>query len=104
MSDTEPRLTTQTLKVLGVLMSHGQSEFSGADIARSTHLASGTLYPILLRLEEAGWAESRWESGDPRDLGRPRRRFYKVTGIGASRARSALKEIKMLTLGALAWR
>jgi PadR family transcriptional regulator PadR len=85
-------------------MSRGRSEFSGAEIARSTKLASGTLYPILLRLEEAGWAESHWEPGDPHDLGRPRRRFYKVTGIGASRARSALKEMKMLTLGALAWR
>jgi PadR family transcriptional regulator PadR len=85
-------------------MSGAQNEFSGADIARSTQLASGTLYPILLRLEAAGWAESHWESGDPHALGRPRRRFYRVTGIGASRARSALKEIKMLTLGALAWR
>jgi PadR family transcriptional regulator PadR len=85
-------------------MSRGRSEFSGAEIARSTQLASGTLYPILLRLEEAGWAESHWESGDPRDLGRPRRRFYKVTGIGASRARAALQEMKVFTLGALAWR
>lgn len=85
-------------------MSGGKSEFSGAQIAHSTKLASGTLYPILLRLEEAGWAESQWESGDPRDLGRPRRRFYKVTGIGASRARAALREMKRITLGALAWR
>jgi PadR family transcriptional regulator, regulatory protein PadR len=85
-------------------MSRGQSEASGADIARSTHLASGTLYPILLRLEQAGWAESHWEDGDPRKLGRPRRRLYRVTGIGASRARSALQEMKAFTLGALAWR
>ena len=85
-------------------MSHRRSEFSGAEIARSTKLPSGTLYPILLRIEEAGWAESHWEAGDPRDLGRPRRRFYKVTGIGASRARTALQEMKVFTLGALAWR
>jgi PadR family transcriptional regulator PadR len=85
-------------------MSHGRSEFSGAEIARSTKLASGTLYPILLRLEEAGWAKSHWEPGNPRELGRPRRRFYKVTGIGACRARSALKEMKVLALGALTWR
>lgn len=104
MSEFEPRLTTQTLKVMGVLMSERQSEFSGADIARSTHLASGTLYPILLRLEQAGWVESRWEAGKPRELGRPRRRFYKITGIGASKARSAFREMKAFTLGALAWR
>lgn len=85
-------------------MSSGRSDLSGAEIARSTKLASGTLYPILLRLEEADWVESHWESGDPRDLGRPRRRFYRVTGIGASRARAALQEMKVLTQGALAWR
>jgi len=104
MSEAGPRLTTQTLKVLGVLMSRKQGEFSGADIARTTQLASGTLYPILLRLEQAGWAASRWEDGDPRELGRPRRRFYKVTGIGASKARSAFREMKVFTQGALAWR
>lgn len=103
MVDREPQLTTQTIKILRFLMSGGQSEFSGAEIARSTKLASGTLYPILLRLEEAGWAESKWEAGDPRELGRPRRRFYKVTGIGASKARTALQEMNVL-LGALAWR
>src|SRR5258708_3088304 len=104
MGNDEPRLTTQTLKVLGALMSRGRGEFSGADIAHITHLASGTLYPILLRLEQAVWTESHWEAGDPRKLGRPRRRLYKVTGIGASKARSALQEMKVLTLGALAWR
>lgn len=104
MSEPEPRLTTQTLKVMGVLLSERQSEFSGADIARSTRLASGTLYPILLRLEQAGWAESRWEAGKPRELGRPRRRFYKITGIGASKARSALREMNAFTPGVLAWR
>jgi DNA-binding PadR family transcriptional regulator len=103
MSDVEPQLTIQTLKVLGALMSRWQGEFSGAEIARNTHLASGTLYPILLRLEQAGWAESQWEAGDPRKLGRPRRRLYKLTGVGASRARAALQEMKVLTLGALAW-
>lgn len=85
-------------------MAGRQGEFSGADIARSTHLASGTLYPILLRLEQAGWAESRWEAGKPSELGRPRRRFYKITGIGVSKARSALREMKAFTLGVLAWR
>lgn len=85
-------------------MSRGQSECSGAEIARATKLASGTLYPILLRLEEAGWAESHWEDGDPHDLGRPRRRLYKLTATGARKARSAVKEMQTFTLGALAWR
>ena len=85
----QPRTTAQTLKVVATLMSRIQDEMSGAEIARSTKLASGTLYPILLRLEEAGWVESRWETEDPHELGRPRRRFYRVTGAGARRAGTA---------------
>ncbi len=93
MGTNKPRLTTQTLKVLAILMSRTQDEVSGAEIARSTKLSSGTLYPILARLEEAGWVESRWETEDPRKLGRPRRRFYQATGVGMREARSAFREV-----------
>jgi len=98
----EPRITTQTLKVLTVLMSRTQDDVSGADIGRSTNLASGTLYPILMRLEDAGWVESRWETDSPQELGRPRRRFYKITGVGMKRSQSALRELA-LPLKEFAW-
>lgn len=103
MGSKKPRVTAQTLKVLAILMSRTQDEISGAEIARSTKLSSGTLYPILLRLEEAGWVESRWETDDPHELGRPRRRFYQATGIGMKEARSALREVA-LSLKEFAWR
>ena len=45
-------------------------------------------YPILFRLERAGWLESRWEDGDPKALGRPRRRLYQVTALGARKRQS----------------
>lgn len=93
MGNDQPRLTTQTLKVLGALMSPTKERISGADIARSTKLASGTLYPILMRLEEAGWVESHWETDDPHELGRPRRRLYRATGVGLRKARSAFREL-----------
>jgi len=35
-------------------------ELSGSDVQKRSSLASGTLYPILLRLESAGWFVSRW--------------------------------------------
>jgi PadR family transcriptional regulator, regulatory protein PadR len=102
MGISQPRLTTQTLKVLATLMSASQDELSGAEIARFTKLASGTLYPILMRLEEAGLVESRWETEDPHELGRPRRRFYQVTGVGIRKARSAFREL--VPLKGFAWR
>src|ERR1700735_5561028 len=77
------RITTQTLRVLGAFTTSKLDELSGAEIAKSTGLQSGTLYPILARLEQAEWLDSRWEAGDPRELGRPRRRLYQLTGLGA---------------------
>jgi DNA-binding PadR family transcriptional regulator len=99
---SEPRMTSQTLKVLSAIMGAGAQELSGADISREAGLASGTLYPILMRLEDCGWLESRWEEGDPKTLGRPRRRYYRVTGVGSTRARAAARELEPV-VGRLAW-
>jgi PadR family transcriptional regulator, regulatory protein PadR len=103
MGNSTPRITTQSLKVLGALMSSGMEELSGSEIARGTKLASGTLYPILFRLEQAGWLESRWEEADPHKLGRPRRRLYKITGIGAKNATDAFRDVTS-AVGGFAWR
>jgi PadR family transcriptional regulator, regulatory protein PadR len=103
MVNNEPRITTQTIKVLATLMSPVQEEMSGAEIGRATKLSSGTLYPILLRLEEAGWLKSHWEAEDPHELGRPRRRLYQVTGVGMRKARAAFRDL-VLPLKEFAWR
>ena len=102
MGRAQPRLTAQNLKVLALLMSRANDELSGAEIGRATKLLSGTLYPILLRLEEAGWAESRWEVENPHELGRPRRRFYQITGVGMRKARLAFRDLA-LPLKEFAW-
>ncbi|MGH7071857.1 MAG: PadR family transcriptional regulator [Acetobacteraceae bacterium] len=102
MSRDGPRISAQTLLVLGALLACSGGELSGADIGRETHLASGTLYPILLRLEDAGWLKSRWESDHPTALGRPRRRLYQVTGLGAEKAISVFRELEP-TFRRLAW-
>ncbi len=81
MGTGEPRLTSQTLKVLALLTARTEPEMSGADIGRATKLASGTLYPILFRLEQARWVESHCEAEDPEQLGRPRRRLYRITAL-----------------------
>jgi DNA-binding PadR family transcriptional regulator len=93
MGKKEPRLTQQTLKVLGAFVSGQMREFSGAEIAKISNLSSGTLYPILYRLEEFGWLHSQWETGDPVVLGRPRRRYYRITGEGAKRVREVVREL-----------
>ena len=76
----QPRITKNVERVAAVIREAGRA--SGAEIARQTALFTGTLYPLLLRLEGAGWLSSEWEAGDPKELGRPRRRFYSVTAKG----------------------
>jgi PadR family transcriptional regulator PadR len=82
-------------------MSRPRDELSGAEVAKRTRLASGTLYPILIRLERVGWLESRWESADPTELGRPRRRFYRITAVGAKSVGEIARELTLR--GKLAW-
>ena len=89
----EPQVTRQTFEVLSALVDCPQEGLSGSQIARTTKLASGTLYPILMRLEQAGSLESQWETEDPHTLGRPRRRFYRVTGLGENRARAEARRM-----------
>jgi DNA-binding PadR family transcriptional regulator len=56
----------------------------GYDLSRETELKSGTLYPILIRLEKSGWLEARWE--DEPTAGKPRRHLYRLTGSGREQA------------------
>jgi DNA-binding MarR family transcriptional regulator len=80
------RMSLQTLRVLEAFLENPSEQLAGADVQKRSGLASGTLYPILLRLESAGWFVSRWESIDPAEVGRPRRRLYRLTPGGLSRA------------------
>jgi DNA-binding PadR family transcriptional regulator len=84
--DRDVRMSLQTLRVLDAFLENPADELAGADVQKRSRLASGTLYPILLRLESAGWFVSRWESIDPSSAGRPRRRLYRLTPNGLARA------------------
>jgi DNA-binding PadR family transcriptional regulator len=83
-------MTQTTQAVLRALLDHPSKELYGLEICAKAELPSGTIHPILARLEKAGWLESSWEVIDPRAQGRPRRRYYKLSSEGAERARIAL--------------
>jgi len=82
-----PRMTTSVLKIAAALLAGATAERYGLQLMQETGLPSGTLYPILVRLERAGWVESRWEEVDPVAEGRPSRRYYRLTADGAAQAR-----------------
>jgi len=87
------RMTVPVAKVLAGLLAEPAGDHYGLQLMQQTGLASGTLYPILARLQAAGWVDARWEAADPSDLGRPARRYYRLTADGVRSARAALAEL-----------
>ncbi|MEV7908440.1 PadR family transcriptional regulator, partial [Streptomyces anulatus] len=82
---TEPppkiRLTTTTRLVLDLFLATDPDDpLWGYRITEETDLGPGTVYPLLERLEKAGWITGSWEAGIPED--RPRRRLYSLSGTG----------------------
>ncbi|MFD8303647.1 PadR family transcriptional regulator [Streptomyces sp. NPDC059690] len=85
------RMTLQTQLVLRALLEDPVKERYGLELCELAGLPSGTIYPILARLEQAGWLDSTWEDPAVHEAaGRPRRRFYRITEDGAEQARLAL--------------
>jgi PadR family transcriptional regulator PadR len=99
----DPRLSHQTLRVLKVFLDGPQEGLAGSDIWKTLGLFTGTVYPILLRLNGAGWLSSDWEKLPASELGRPRKRIYKLTPTGYNKARAALAELDSPT-GSPSWR
>ena len=97
------RMSGPTLKLLIFLLESSREGQSGASISKATGIGSGTLYPLLQRLEMANWIEGEWEKAEPSELGRPRRRFYRLTASGRAQARNALAEFHISAPGMLAW-
>jgi PadR family transcriptional regulator PadR len=88
------RVTGPLIKVLVALIeaAHVGAEPYGLELSRQTGLKGGTLYPLLDRLEGAGWVGARWEEEEPSDIKRPRRCFYALTPDGMAAARRVLAE------------
>jgi DNA-binding PadR family transcriptional regulator len=55
----------------------------GFDVIDATGLASGTVYPILRRLEREKLVSARWENVEiAHEEQRPPRRYYELTAAG----------------------
>ena len=80
-----------------ILQALGGGYRYGFDIMDVTGLPSGTIYPALRRLEEAGLVESTWE---PQKLAqreqRPPRKYYELTAEGSATLEEALRRYRLL--------
>ncbi|MFT7836310.1 PadR family transcriptional regulator [Saccharothrix sp. BKS2] len=77
------RIGRATVDVLAVLLDSDRPRW-GLEIIKLTGRPSGSVYPLLDRLERAGWVTSGWD--DDSDRRGPRRRLYVLTPDGAREA------------------
>jgi DNA-binding PadR family transcriptional regulator len=86
------RLTRSTARTLLAFLESPRSWRYGYDLMKDADLSSGTLYPLLARLTEDGWLESRWEGSE--HPGKPPRQLYRLTATGRIQARHALERVR----------
>jgi DNA-binding PadR family transcriptional regulator len=87
------RISTQSLLLLEALLDRPSQWHHGYALSQQTSIASGTLYPILMRLEKLRWLETKWEQ--PTNAGRPPRHLYRLTSDGRAWAREELHDARM---------
>jgi PadR family transcriptional regulator, regulatory protein PadR len=84
------KLTGPLERVLRVLTADPSAQHYGYDLMKAARLPSGTLYPMLARLQQEGLVQSEWEAQREDAGGRPPRRYYRLTAEGVRVARLEL--------------
>jgi len=86
-----------SLSALAVLSAISRSVRHGFDIMDATELPSGTVYPVLGRLERDGYVRSKWESpAVAQREKRPPRRYYEITASGSRALTESLEHYRLL--------
>jgi PadR family transcriptional regulator len=88
-----PRRSPETLRVLEMFLQRPTEWVYGYELVRSSDLKSGTLYPILMRLEKYALLEARWVATEN---GVPPRHTYRLTPQGREFAKARLAEARPL--------
>lgn len=85
------RMSSTTLAVLAAFLNAAPAPRYGLELMKEADVKSGSLYPILDRLEDEGWVVGEWEETTAQAAGRPRRRYYQLTAQGVV---SATQEVQ----------
>jgi DNA-binding PadR family transcriptional regulator len=94
----QPDIVSPT--TLAVLQSIAAGVSHGFDIMDATGLPSGTVYPILGRLERSGFVRSRWESPTVAQREkRPPRRYYEISAAGSAALAASRAHYRALARG-----
>jgi PadR family transcriptional regulator, regulatory protein PadR len=82
------RMTAPLERVLGAFLADPAAPRYGYDLMKAARLPSGTLYPLLARLEHQKLVTSAWET--PQQEGQRPRKYYQLTSEGVRIARLEL--------------
>jgi PadR family transcriptional regulator PadR len=89
------RITVAVARVLREFLVDATRPRYGYDLMQSTGYPSGKLYPILARLQHAGWLVRSAEDVDPSEEGRPARYMYMLSSDGLEAARQELAALQV---------
>ena len=79
-------LSRHARALLAALLAAGERWSHGYELTAMTGVKSGTLYPLLIRLEAQAYLEAEWQA--PVVSGRPPRHAYRLTAAGRRLARA----------------
>jgi PadR family transcriptional regulator PadR len=86
------KLTGPLERVLTVMIADPSAPRYGYDLMKAAKLPSGTLYPMLARLQQDGLVDAEWETQREDAAGRPPRKYYRLTAEGLRVARLELAQ------------
>ena len=88
------RVTLAVLKVFRIFLEDPALPHHGYELMKLSGFSSGKLYPLLARLQTAGWLTREHEDIDPAEAGRPRRYMYRITPTGINVAVAELSALQ----------
>ena len=92
-----PAEITLTYTTTALLQSIRSGNAYGFELMQATGLPSGTVYPALRRLENAGLIRSEWEKDEAAFAGvRPPRKYYRLSASGEQALQASLKRFRMM--------
>jgi PadR family transcriptional regulator, regulatory protein PadR len=86
------KVTGPLERVLRVFLADVSAPRYGYDLMKAARLPSGTLYPMLARLQDQGLVAAQWEQQREDASGRPPRKYYRLTGEGVRVVRLELAQ------------
>lgn len=99
MKNTDIKMTPLMKSLLKIFIDYPQRDFYGLELSKVLRKPYGSILPLLMRLEKAGWLATDLENIDPKEQGRPKRKYYCLTDKGKAEAYIPIEEEKAFWTG-----